>query len=119
MIILAHRERFFELLVYPHKINYIPMHNFFTVCFLLATCQVKGQLPKSENFHKKNIFKYLEIKTHFGAFIKSEDALGNSGLLDNGCGGVTMKLGWQLQIRKVGRAGTDILPMVLVFTQDF
>ena len=43
----------------------------------------------------KNRFKYLEPKFHFGSFIKSNDKLSNSGLLDNGYGGVTLKLGWQ------------------------
>ena len=71
------------------------MRNFITVFFLLAFCQAKSQQPKAEISQTKNIFKYLEIKTHFGAFIKSEDILGKSGLLDNGYGGVTIKLGWQ------------------------
>jgi hypothetical protein len=71
------------------------MRFFLTICFLIAIGQVKGQLPDSENFPDKDIFKYLEIKTHFGAFLKSDDMLGNSGLLDNGYAGVTVKLGWQ------------------------
>ena len=42
-----------------------------------------------------NNFKFIEIKSHFGSFLKSDTALGNSGLLDNGYGGITVKLGWQ------------------------
>ena len=71
------------------------MRNFLQILFLLTFGQVNGQLIESRNLPVKNIFKYLEIKTHFGAFLKSDDILSNSGLLDNGYGEVTVKLGWQ------------------------
>lgn len=48
---------------------------------------------KQEN--KENRFKYIEAKFHSGSFIKSNTKLGNSGILDNGYAGVTLKLGWQ------------------------
>ncbi len=45
--------------------------------------------------NSKNIFKFIELKTHFGAFLKSDGTLSQNGLLDNGYSGVTLKLGWQ------------------------
>lgn len=44
---------------------------------------------------QQNRFKFIEIKGHFGAFLKSSNKLGESGLLDNGYGGVTVKMGWR------------------------
>ena len=43
----------------------------------------------------KNKFRFIEVKSHFGAFLKTDNDLGNSGVLDNGYGGITLKLGWQ------------------------
>lgn len=39
--------------------------------------------------------KYIELKANFGSFLYSDNALGNAGLLDQGYGGINLKLGWQ------------------------
>lgn len=66
-----------------------------TFLLLFSFQQGMAQATMSETNQPKNIFKNLEVKTHFGSFLKSDDILGSSGLLDNGYGGVTIKLGWQ------------------------
>ncbi len=43
----------------------------------------------------KNRFKFIEIKSNYGAFLYSDNSLGQSGLLDQGYGAVSVKLGWQ------------------------
>ena len=59
-----------------------------TAVLLLATTSY----AQSETKHK---FRFIEVKSHFGAFLKSDTALSASGVLDNGYGGITVKLGWQ------------------------
>lgn len=54
-----------------------------------------GQNENSIQLDSGNKFKYIEFKAQFGAFLKSNNKLGESGLLDNGYGGVTVKMGWQ------------------------
>ncbi len=66
-----------------------------TIITFLITGTSYGQNIPAPKQDGKNKFKYIEPKFHFGSFLKSEDILGNSGLLDNGYGGVTIKLGWQ------------------------
>ncbi|WP_299187837.1 acyloxyacyl hydrolase [uncultured Aquimarina sp.] len=63
----------------------------------LLTCFFSYSQSSSDNLENnpQNRFRFIEIKSHFGAFLKSDNALGNSGILDNGYGGVTVKLGWQ------------------------
>jgi len=43
----------------------------------------------------ENRFKFIEVKSQYGSFLYADNALGNSGLLDQSYGGVTVKLGWQ------------------------
>ncbi len=64
-----------------------------TLLFFLFHFEVMSQEDKENTL--KNRFKFFEVKSHGGAFLKSDNALGNSGILDNGYGGVTIKLGWQ------------------------
>ncbi|WP_299765145.1 acyloxyacyl hydrolase [uncultured Dokdonia sp.] len=48
-----------------------------------------------ETKEQEGRYRFVEIKSHFGAFLKSDNPLGNSGILDNGYGGITVKYGWQ------------------------
>lgn len=69
---------------------------YFILLFLsLCSAQAYNQNLSDSTPTVKNRFKYIEPKFHFGSFLKSNDRLSNSGLLDNGYGGVTLKLGWQ------------------------
>lgn len=68
------------------------MKTIFTFLLISFTFLTFGQ---QKPFTKNNRFKFIEIKSHGGSFLKSEGALSESGLLDNGYGGVTVKLGWQ------------------------
>lgn len=71
------------------------MQYILTLLSLLMTGYSNSQnLPDSAPL-VKNRFKYIEPKFHFGTFLNLNDDLHNSGLLDNGYGGVTIKLGWQ------------------------
>ncbi|KQC28624.1 acyloxyacyl hydrolase [Flagellimonas eckloniae] len=65
----------------------------FILCLFCSFFIAKAQTIS--NGEISNTFKFLEIKSHYGAFLKSDNALGNSGVLDNGYGGITAKLGWQ------------------------
>lgn len=69
---------------------------YFLSIFLMCISYVSyGQKDISIHSNTQNKFKYLEFKAHFGAFLKSDNDIGQSGLLDNGYGGVTIKMGWQ------------------------
>lgn len=61
---------------------------FMTVCGFSQNKAEKGASTKPR-------FKYIEPKFHFGSFLKSDVSLKESGLLDNGYGAFTLKLGWQ------------------------
>lgn len=71
------------------------MKNYLFVIILLFTTLINSQENAASKELKKNNFKYIVIKSHFGSFIKSDNKLADSGILDNGYGGVTIKLGWQ------------------------
>ena len=58
------------------------------IIFLVAFYFSHSQSPVQK-------FRFIEVKSNYGAFLKSDNALGNSGILDNGYGGITAKLGWQ------------------------
>ncbi len=60
------------------------------ICFFFLT---NAQI--TTNVDLSNKFRFIEVKSHYGAFLKSDNALGSSGILDNGYGGITVKLGWQ------------------------
>ncbi len=62
---------------------------------LLFSLLSYAQNSSSTDDDAKNKFKFIEIKFHFGSFLKAQNALTASGILDNGYGGVTGKLGWQ------------------------
>lgn len=69
---------------------------YFLSLLLLCLCSLAfGQSEVSIQKSLENDFKYLEFKAQFGAFLKSDNKIGESGLLDNGYGGVTIKMGWQ------------------------
>lgn len=68
---------------------------FISILFLCISTFTFGQNQVSIEHNKANKFRYLALKTHFGAFLKSENTIGQSGLLDHGYGGVTIKAGWQ------------------------
>lgn len=63
--------------------------------FLFISVICLGQDFSKRSAASKVRFKYIEPKFHFGSFMKSDNALGESGLLDNGYGGITVKMGWQ------------------------
>ena len=71
------------------------MKYFLTIFFLTLSCTVFGQTEYRLQNHSKNKFKYLEIQTQFGSFMKSEGKLNDHGLLDHGYGGFILKMGWQ------------------------
>lgn len=53
---------------------------------------------QSKNFAEedlKNRFKYIEVKSQFGSFLKSNSSLRENGLMENGYGGMLVKMGWQ------------------------
>ncbi|MCG2430320.1 acyloxyacyl hydrolase [Aequorivita xiaoshiensis] len=76
-------------------INLNPITSVFTTLFLLFCLHSYGQGIISSKESKGDKFRYIQIKPHFGSFLKSTDVLNESGLLDNGYGGVTIKYGWQ------------------------
>lgn len=59
------------------------------IVFLFTSIKISAQ-----NTHE-NRFKFIEVKSSFGSFLYSDNALGNAGLLDQGYGAITLKLGWQ------------------------
>lgn len=67
----------------------------FTLLLLIISALSYSQEVEKAEVSKKSIFKFIQIKPHFGSFMKSTSKLNASGLLENGYGGVTMKLGWQ------------------------
>lgn len=71
------------------------MKSIFTSIFLMVTLLSIGQEISTGKEPKKDKFKYIQIKPHFGSFMKSTQVLNESGLLENGYGGVTIKFGWQ------------------------
>lgn len=71
------------------------MKYFFTTVLLTFSLISSGQNKISAQKKKKNIFKYLEVKAQFGAFMKSDTKLSENGLLDHGYGGIILKMGWQ------------------------
>lgn len=83
------------------------MKSTFTIILLLIAILVAAQEKSIDKGPTKNRFKYIQIKPHFGSFMKSTQVLNASGLLENGYGGVTMKLGWQSNNTEgwVGRYG--------------
>src|SRR5690625_7955399 len=44
---------------------------------------------------QENRFKYIEVKSQFGSFLKANSSLRENGLLENGYGGMLTKMGWQ------------------------
>lgn len=66
-----------------------------SLCFLALTLSSYAQDSLRRQDKEKNNFKFIELKFHFGSFLKSQNVLSASGLLDNGYGGVTGKVGWQ------------------------
>src|SRR5699024_7848174 len=73
----------------------IEMRYLFILFFLLNSCLLYAQNEMLLPDEIKNKFKFIEIKAHFGAFLKSNGNLKANGLLDNGYGSVNFKIGWQ------------------------
>lgn len=71
------------------------MRYYYFIIFYCFSYASFGQNKISSERGSKDIFKYIEVKTQFGAFLKSNNSIGDSGLLDNGYGGVLVKMGWQ------------------------
>lgn len=71
------------------------MRFFLLLLFSLFTIVSFGQIEVTSPSNEKNKFKFIELKGQFGAFLKSKNKLTANGLLDNGYGGITVKLGWQ------------------------
>lgn len=65
------------------------------LCVLLFFSSAINAQNKELKDNSLDRFKYIEVKTQFGAFLKSDNEIGASGLLDNGYGGVLIKMGWQ------------------------
>lgn len=65
------------------------------IYLFLFTIHSYSQDSLSYKSDENNKFKFIEIKFHFGSFLKTQNALSASGLLDNGYGGATGKIGWQ------------------------
>ena len=61
--------------------------------FLLFTFTVFSQdIKKDKN---QGNFRYITVKSHYGSYFYSGEGLANTGILDNGYGGIDVKLGWQ------------------------
>src|SRR5690554_4404260 len=71
------------------------MKNLITIILLALSLTSFGQSQVLTQNNTKNSFKYLEVKSQFGAFMKSDNMLSEHGLLDHGYGGVILKMGWQ------------------------
>lgn len=71
------------------------MKFFITFIFVFIASFSFCQNEAEQKPSSKVQFKYIEPKFHFGSFLKSDTPLGHSGLLDNGYGAFTLKLGWQ------------------------
>lgn len=71
------------------------MKYLFSLIFLGLNYTAFCQAAFSTLSNTKNKFKYLEIQTQFGSFMKSEGTLNDNGLLDHGYGGFLLKMGWQ------------------------
>lgn len=67
----------------------------FVAALLLLSFTTYSQEILTPKEPENNRFRYIQIKPHFGSFLQSTDVLNESGLLDNGYGGVTIKYGWQ------------------------
>lgn len=66
-----------------------------TFLFIFAISFGYGQEQAEDKSPPKVRFRYIEPQFHFGSFLKSNATLEESGLLDNGYGAFTFKLGWQ------------------------
>ncbi len=71
------------------------MRFFFLSLLLFYSITGFGQAQEEKSSSSKVQYRYIEPKFHFGSFLKSDASLKESGLLDNGYGAFTLKLGWQ------------------------